>query len=30
MDKLRRRTPEERELTRHPLEEEEAVPSPSK
>ncbi|WP_305823022.1 efflux RND transporter permease subunit [Massilia brevitalea] len=29
MDKLRRRTPEEHELTRHPLEEE-AVPSPSK
>jgi len=30
MDKLRRRTPEERELTRHPLEEEDAVPTPSK
>ncbi|HBF49288.1 MAG TPA: hypothetical protein DDX04_01685, partial [Massilia sp.] len=30
MDKLRRRTPEERELTRHPLEEEDAVPIPSK
>ncbi len=29
MDKLRRRTPEERELTRHPLEED-AVPTPSK
>ncbi|WP_312552391.1 efflux RND transporter permease subunit [Massilia sp.] len=30
MDKLRRRTPGERELSRHPLEEEQAVPSPSK
>ena len=30
MDKLRRRTPEERALTRHPLEEEDAVPTPSK
>ena len=31
MDKLRRRTPEERELTRHPLDvEEQPVPSPSK
>jgi multidrug efflux pump len=30
MDKLRRRTPGERELSRHALEEEQAVPSPSK
>ena len=30
MDKLRRRTPEERELTRHPLEDEPAAPIPSK
>jgi len=30
MDKLRRRTPGERELSRHALEDEQAIPSPSK